>query len=103
MLDSACLARRVKIYAAELCLMTRKVNMERSCPRKLMLSFYFQMETDPAQQFRVEVMNHQDFVTHSASRQLEVATLSRNIEDYPAKHMMLDQAVQLEKFCAEGM
>lgn len=60
------------------------------------------METDPTQEFRVEVMNHQDFLTHLASRQLTVATLSRSIDDYPAKHMMLDQAVQLEKFCAEG-
>ena len=60
------------------------------------------METDPNQEFRVETMNHQDFVTLMANRQLAVASLNRSIDDFPAKHMMLDQAVQLEKFCAEG-
>ena len=60
------------------------------------------METDPNQEFLVETMNHQDFVSLMGNRQLAVASLSRSIEDFPAKHMMLDQAVQLEKFSAEG-
>ena len=60
------------------------------------------METDPAKPFLVEEMNDQQFLNHLAGRQLAVTTLNMATEDYAAKHLLLDQAVQQEKTCSES-
>ena len=60
------------------------------------------METDPTKRFLVEEMNNQEFMNHLAGRQLAANTLNMSIENYAAKHLLLDQAIQHEKTCSES-
>ena len=61
------------------------------------------VETDPTVPLKIEAMNQQEFGNYLAVRQSAVAALPLGLEDYPAKKLALEQAIQIEKNLAEQL
>ena len=68
-----------------------------------MISVLSMVETDPTVALKIEAMNQQEFGNYLAVRQSAVAALPLGLQDYPAKKMALEQAIQIEKNLAEQL
>ena len=66
------------------------------------MEFSFQMvETDPHQPTAVETMDEMEFGNYINRRQAAVGMLSQTSESYPAKKLLLEQAVKMERDATE--
>jgi len=61
------------------------------------------VESDPNVALRVEAMDQVELANYLATRQLAVASLNLNIENYAAKKFLLEQAVSMEKNAVEAL
>ena len=59
--------------------------------------------TDPTVALAVETMDIQAYGSYLAGRHAAVSSLPHNVEDYPGKKMLLEQAIQGEKDAADAL